>query len=77
MTRLPFETFDGTALSQQEPSTHQKLLYLHKHLTALNEWECGFVCNVLTFNKRSEKQIAVVDKLFAKVHAKCGGEILC
>ena len=74
MTRLPFETFDGTALSQQEPSTHQKLLYLHKHLTALNEWECGFVCNVINFCQPSEKQRAVVDKLFARVQAQCGGE---
>jgi hypothetical protein len=50
-----------------EPTTRDKIEYLHKHLNLLNDWETGFVCNVINFSKRSEKQIAVVDKLFARV----------
>jgi hypothetical protein len=70
------EMFDGTPIYREAgpPTTHQKLLYLHKHLTVLKEWECGFVCNVINFCQPSEKQRAVVDKLFARVQAQCGGE---
>jgi hypothetical protein len=58
--------FAGTT-GEAPMTVTDKLKYLRMHIGSLNEWEKGFVENVSTFTRPTQKQVAVIDKLFDKL----------
>jgi hypothetical protein len=71
-SRLIAVRWDGTPVYRQCPTTLDKLQFLNRHMTALNDWETGFVFNAIGLRQLSPKQIAVINRLFARVHAQRG-----